>query len=83
MKHFMRCCRESCEKSHTTIGQPVDPPGCLPTGEVKARSDPLHALELAKMPRRRDGSVVSIKCLLNIHRFTNMLGGMGIEIVFF
>ena len=53
--HFMECCRQS---STSPIGLPVDPPSCLPAGCNRPESMPLEALELGKLPRRKDGTVV-------------------------
>ena len=54
--HFMECCRRSATQS---IGQPVDSPGLLPKSSKIPTSMELDELELAKMPRRKDGSIVS------------------------
>lgn len=53
--HFMECCRQSAVDP---IGQPVESPVSLPLHSDLPDCDALEDLELAKMPRRRDGSVV-------------------------
>ena len=55
VSHFMSCCRHSCPDP---IGQPVDPPGVLPLIGNSPNSLRLEELGLARMPRRKDGTVV-------------------------
>lgn len=53
--HFMECCRQSDAQP---IGHPLDYPPTLPKPDQFPSSSSLHDLELAKMPRRKDGSIV-------------------------
>ena len=53
--HFMECCRLSTTQP---IGRPLDYPGTLPKPNQFPPSLSLHELELAKMPKRKDGSMV-------------------------
>jgi len=59
--HFMECCRQC---STEPLGFPVDPPGCLPLGGERPDSDPLETLGLGKLPRRKDGTIVSCSLLI-------------------
>ncbi|KAL8619424.1 hypothetical protein ACOMHN_011775 [Nucella lapillus] len=54
--HFMECCRRS--PSTQTIGLPVEKPACLPTCGTIPHTQPLEELGLARLPRRRDGTVI-------------------------
>ena len=51
----MECCKQN---AGDPIGQPVDKPGLLPTPQQWPACSGLDALELARMPRRRDGSII-------------------------
>lgn len=53
--HFMECCRQSDAQP---IGHPLDYPPTLPKPDQFPSSSSLHDLELAKMPRRKDGFIV-------------------------
>ena len=53
--HFMECCRRS---STEPIGHLLEPPGSVPRPNNIIASVQLDELELARMPRRKDGSVV-------------------------
>ena len=53
--HFMECCRRS---STQPIGQPLEAPGLIPKPSNIPSSMQLEELGLARMPRRRDGTVV-------------------------
>lgn len=55
--HFMECCRQS---SMEPLRLPLEPPGCLPTTGMRPKTDLLDDLGLGKLPRRKDGTVVSI-----------------------
>ena len=60
--HFMECCRRS---STQPIGQTVDAPGVVPKPHKIPTSAQLDELELAKMPRRKDGTLVFYNHLLS------------------
>ncbi|XP_052776578.1 deoxyribodipyrimidine photo-lyase-like [Mya arenaria] len=53
--HFMELCRQS---SSEPLGFPVDPPGCLPAGSSRPLSHEFNDLQLGKLPRRKDGSMI-------------------------
>ncbi len=57
VSHFMHCSKRSAEEP---IGYPEDPPDTIPIPSQWPESQPLEELELDKMPRRRDGSIVSV-----------------------
>lgn len=59
--HFMECCRQSCPEP---IGNPVDPPGCLPVGINRPKSSTIDELGLGKLPKRKDGTVVSVLIMM-------------------
>ncbi|XP_062607632.1 deoxyribodipyrimidine photo-lyase-like [Saccostrea cucullata] len=54
--HFMECCRQS---STQPIGHPLEAPGTLPRPEQYQISMSLSDLGLAKMPRRKDGTIIN------------------------
>ena len=56
VSHFMACAKMS---SHTSIPQPEDPPPTMAFTDQWPNSQTLDELELDKMPRRNDGSIVS------------------------
>ena len=62
--HFMECCRRS---STQPIGQPVEAPGLVPKPCNIPSSMQLDELGLARMPRRKDGSVVKFTFYFNLH----------------
>ncbi|KAK7114906.1 hypothetical protein V1264_000887 [Littorina saxatilis] len=53
--HFMECCRQSSKDS---IGFPVDKPSVLPTSVSMPHSQSLGELDLARLPQRRDGTII-------------------------
>ncbi|XP_052063580.1 deoxyribodipyrimidine photo-lyase-like [Mytilus californianus] len=53
--HFMECSRQS---SVEPIGLPIESPGILPKCMCIPNSQTLDDLELAKMPRRKNGSMI-------------------------
>ncbi len=57
VSHFMHCSKRSAEEP---IGYPEEPPDTIPLPSRWPDSQPLEELELDKMPRRRDGSIVSV-----------------------
>lgn len=63
--HFMECCRQSAAEP---IGQPVESPALLPMCSHLPDCDTLDDLELAKMPRRKDGSVVRSYDQYSLHK---------------
>ena len=72
--HFMEACRQSSTKP---ISLPEDPPSFIPHPTNWPSSQSLNHLDLAKMPRRRDGSIVSI-ILYIISKYTNKLDGLSL-----
>ena len=56
MSHFMSCCKQNPESA---LGVPLDPPAILPSPASWPQGASLDALELALMPRRKDGTTVS------------------------
>ncbi|CAI9553177.1 unnamed protein product [Staurois parvus] len=55
VSHFMSC----CERNYSSlIGDPLDAPTSLPLPSCWPESMELERLNLAKMPRRKDGTVV-------------------------
>lgn len=54
--HFMACCRQS---STQTLGTPVEKPRYIPKYSTAPDSDNLDDLELAKMPKRQDGTLIN------------------------
>ncbi|XP_063053705.1 deoxyribodipyrimidine photo-lyase [Engraulis encrasicolus] len=53
--HFMSCCQQN---PVGTIGTPLDAPHTLPVPSAWPPGCPLQQLGLARMPRRRDGTMV-------------------------
>lgn len=60
VSHFMSCCGQN---PGSPMGVPLDPPKSLPTPADWPQGIPLDSLDLARMPRRKDGTVVSINSL--------------------
>lgn len=56
VSHFMSCCRQN---SGSPMGAPLDAPATLPTPARWPQGVPLDSLDLARMPRRKDGTIVS------------------------
>ena len=71
--HFMECCRRS---STQPIGQPLDAPGLVSKPSNIPSSMLLEELELARMPRRKDGTVVRqvviLNCIVRLHEHCNL-----------
>ncbi|XP_013858918.1 deoxyribodipyrimidine photo-lyase isoform X2 [Austrofundulus limnaeus] len=55
VSHFMSCCRQN---SGSPMGAPLDAPATLPTPARWPQGVPLESLDLARMPRRKDGTIV-------------------------
>ncbi|CAG5958100.1 unnamed protein product [Menidia menidia] len=55
VSHFMSCCRQN---PGSTVGTPLEPPGSLPTPTLWPQGASLESLGLARMPRRKDGTIV-------------------------
>ncbi|XP_072278936.1 deoxyribodipyrimidine photo-lyase-like [Pyxicephalus adspersus] len=55
VSHFMSCCKRN---STSPIGEPLEAPTSLPLPSSWPESLELDRLDLAKMPRRKDGTVV-------------------------
>ncbi|XP_015239459.1 PREDICTED: deoxyribodipyrimidine photo-lyase-like isoform X2 [Cyprinodon variegatus] len=55
VSHFMSCCRQN---PGAAVGVPLDPPVSLPSPAHWPQGVPLDALGLARMPRRKDGTIV-------------------------
>lgn len=55
VSHFMSCCKQN---PGSPLGAPLDPPGSLPRPSHWPQGLPLDELELAKMPRRKDGTII-------------------------
>ncbi|XP_058501463.1 deoxyribodipyrimidine photo-lyase [Solea solea] len=55
VSHFMSCCKQN---PTSALGAPLDPPGSLPTPATWPQGVSLDTLELARMPRRKDGSTI-------------------------
>lgn len=55
VSHFMSCCKQN---PGLPLGSPLDPPGTLPRPSHWPQGLALDALELAKMPRRKDGTII-------------------------
>nr|XP_019934037.1 PREDICTED: uncharacterized protein LOC109623993 [Paralichthys olivaceus] len=55
VSHFMSCCKQNPESA---LGLPLDPPASLPTPAHWPQGVSLDALELALMPRRKDGTTI-------------------------
>ncbi|CAN9499246.1 unnamed protein product [Ophioblennius macclurei] len=55
VSHFMSCCKQN---PGSAVGVPVDPPASLPTPAHWPQGVALDALELARMPRRKDGTTI-------------------------
>lgn len=55
VSHFMSCCRQN---PGAALGAPLDPPGSLPTPALWPPGVRLDSLELARMPRRKDGTTI-------------------------
>ncbi|KAM9302055.1 deoxyribodipyrimidine photo-lyase-like [Gastrophryne carolinensis] len=56
VSHFMNCCERN--SSASTIGTPLDAPTSLPLPSGWPESLELDDLQLAKMPQRKDGTVI-------------------------
>lgn len=55
VSHFMSCCKQN---PGSTVGVPVDAPFSLPTPSCWPQGVPLDTLDLARMPRRKDGTTI-------------------------
>ncbi|XP_049429831.1 deoxyribodipyrimidine photo-lyase [Epinephelus fuscoguttatus] len=55
VSHFMTCCKEN---PGSGLGAPLDPPASLPTPAHWPQGVSLDTLGLARMPRRKDGTVI-------------------------
>lgn len=55
VSHFMSCCKQN---PGPPLGAPLDPPTSLPRPSHWPPGLALDELEMAKMPRRKDGSIV-------------------------
>ncbi|XP_074532963.1 deoxyribodipyrimidine photo-lyase [Halichoeres trimaculatus] len=55
VSHFMNCCKQN---PGSALGVPLDPPGSLPAPVHRPQGVPLDELELARMPRRKDGTTI-------------------------
>ncbi|XP_034541283.1 deoxyribodipyrimidine photo-lyase [Notolabrus celidotus] len=55
VSHFMNCCKQN---PGSALGVPLDPPVSLPTPVHWPKGVPLDELELARMPRRKDGTTI-------------------------
>lgn len=55
VSHFMSCCSHN---PGPPLGAPLDPPASLPTPSHWPQGLPLDMLELAKLPRRKDGTII-------------------------
>ncbi|XP_024859458.1 deoxyribodipyrimidine photo-lyase [Kryptolebias marmoratus] len=55
VSHFMSCCRQN---PGPPVGVPLEPAASLPTPANWPRGIPLDSLGLARMPRRKDGTVI-------------------------
>ncbi|KAF6735023.1 Deoxyribodipyrimidine photo-lyase [Oryzias melastigma] len=55
VSHFTSCCKQN---PGPAIGVPLDPPQSLPTPACWPQGVPLEALGLARMPRRKDGTII-------------------------
>ncbi|XP_033823666.2 deoxyribodipyrimidine photo-lyase isoform X2 [Periophthalmus magnuspinnatus] len=55
VSHFISCCKQN---PGPTLGAPLDPPVSLPTPSHWPSGVPLDMLELARMPRRKDGTII-------------------------
>ncbi|XP_072241817.1 deoxyribodipyrimidine photo-lyase [Leuresthes tenuis] len=55
VSHFMSCCKQN---PGSTIGAPLEPPVSLPTPAHWPQGVPLDTLGLARMPRRKDGTII-------------------------
>ncbi|MEE6499906.1 hypothetical protein FKM82_003632 [Ascaphus truei] len=53
--HFMSCCKRNCS---TPIGTPIESPTSLPIPSCWPDSINLEKLNLSRMPRRKDGTVI-------------------------
>uniref|UniRef100_A0A3B3ZQ60 Photolyase/cryptochrome alpha/beta domain-containing protein n=1 Tax=Periophthalmus magnuspinnatus TaxID=409849 RepID=A0A3B3ZQ60_9GOBI len=60
VSHFIRCCKQN---PGPTLGAPLDPPVSLPTPFHWPTGVPLDMLELARMPRRKDGTILTFVSL--------------------
>ncbi|KAM9816262.1 deoxyribodipyrimidine photo-lyase isoform X1 [Syngnathus typhle] len=56
VSHFMSCCRQN--PSGSTSGAPLDPPTSLPAPSSWPQGIALDTLDLARMPRRKDGTTI-------------------------
>ncbi|XP_059916089.1 deoxyribodipyrimidine photo-lyase [Gadus macrocephalus] len=55
VSHFISCCEQN---PGPALGPSLDPPVSMPTPSQWPPGDPLDALGLARMPRRKDGTVI-------------------------
>ncbi|KAM4553825.1 deoxyribodipyrimidine photo-lyase isoform 1-T2 [Fundulus diaphanus] len=55
VSHFMSCCRQN---PGPAIGVPLDPPVSLPSPALWPQGVPMDSLDLARMPRRKDGTII-------------------------
>ncbi|CAL1592318.1 unnamed protein product [Knipowitschia caucasica] len=55
VSHFVSCCTQN---PGPPLGAPLDPPVSLPTPSFWPSAELLDTLELAKMPRRKDGTII-------------------------
>ncbi|XP_044211749.1 deoxyribodipyrimidine photo-lyase [Thunnus albacares] len=55
VSHFMTCCRQN---TGSALGAPLDPPVSLPTPAHWPLGVSLETLGLARMPRRKDGTMI-------------------------
>ncbi|XP_071356744.1 deoxyribodipyrimidine photo-lyase isoform X2 [Trachinotus anak] len=55
VSHFMSCCRQN---PGSALGVPLDPPASLPTPAHWPQGVSLDTLGLARMPRRKDGTLI-------------------------
>ena len=56
MSHFMSCCQQSPGPG---LGAALDPPSSLPSPSLWPQGCPLDKLGLARMPHKKDGTMVS------------------------
>ncbi|KAG1935023.1 deoxyribodipyrimidine photo-lyase [Pimephales promelas] len=55
VSHFMSCCQQN---PGSGLGAPLDAPGALPAPSTWPQGCPLVDLELARIPRRKDGTEI-------------------------
>ncbi|XP_061578642.1 deoxyribodipyrimidine photo-lyase [Cololabis saira] len=63
VSHFMNCCKQN---PGSAVGVPLEAPASLPTPANWPQGVPLDTLGLARMPRRKDGTVINWAA--NIHK---------------